>query len=59
MKDLNPWLQGSVAITFPAWAELLQEGWQVFIAIMGAAVLALTIYSKVLEITQRRRDLGK
>jgi len=57
MKDLVPLTQGGIAVTFPAWAPLLSSGWNVFIAIMGGTVLALTIYNKVLEIKQRRKAL--
>lgn len=57
MKDLSAYTQGGVAVTFPAWGQLLTEGWQVFVGVLGAVVLCLTIYNKVLEAIQRRRDL--
>lgn len=41
----------------PFWAAWMTSWWQVMIAIAGAVVLGLTIYNKVLEIRQRRRDL--
>jgi hypothetical protein len=50
---------GAGGLTYPLWNELLTSGWQVAIAIMGGIVLALTIYSKFLEIRQRRKDLNK
>lgn len=59
MKETAPWSIGGAAVTFPAWGEFLNNGWQVFVAVMGAVVLAMTIYSKYLEIKQRRRDLAK
>ena len=48
---------GGGGITSPFWSVWLTSGWQILIAVAGAVVLALTIYNKVLEIRQRRRDL--
>jgi hypothetical protein len=57
MREVIPIAQGSAALTFPAWAPYLSGGWNVLIATMGMVVLALTIYNKVLEIKQRRKDM--
>jgi hypothetical protein len=57
MREIIPIAQGSAALTFPAWAPFLSGGWDVLIAAMGMAVLALTIYNKTLEIKQRRKDI--
>ncbi len=48
---------GSGGITSPFWSIWLTSGYQWILAIAGAVVLGLTIYNKVLEIIQRRRDL--
>lgn len=57
MKDISAYAQGGVAVTFPAWGQFLTSSWQVMVALMGAIVLGLTIYNKILEAKQRRRDL--
>lgn len=57
MKDIG-WLYGGAGVTFPAWGNALTAGWQVAVALMGGIVLALTIYNKILELKQRRRDLA-
>ena len=50
---------GGWGLTYPLWGSWLNSGWQVGIAILGAIVLVLTIWNKVLEIKQRRKDLKK
>ena len=47
---------GGTGLAYPLWAGWI-TGYQTLIAIGGAVVIALTIYNKVLEIRQRRRDL--
>jgi len=55
--EIVPISQGGAAVTFPVWAHWLSDGWGVFVAVMGAIVLMMTIYSKFLEIRQRRKIL--
>ncbi len=55
--DITPALIGGTGLTFPLWGALLSSGWNVALGIAGGIVLLLTIYSKILEIRQRRRDL--
>ena len=57
MKDAFPIMQGSAAITFPAWGQFLAGGWNTFVAVMGAIILILTIWNKILEIKQRRKEM--
>lgn len=59
LKDMSTWSLGVSSITFPAWGQILAEGWQLLIGFMGAVVLGLTIYNKILEAKQRRRDLDQ
>ena len=49
---------GGGGLSAPIWGAWLTSGWQVLIAVAGGALLILTIYNKVLEIRQRRRDLA-
>jgi hypothetical protein len=58
MKELLPVAQGSAGVTFFAWAPWLSDGWAVIMAVLGATVLVLTIYNKILEIKQRRKSLS-
>jgi hypothetical protein len=48
---------GTAAATYPFWSQLISDGFQAVIAIAGVVVLGLTIYNKILEMKQRRRDL--
>jgi len=48
---------GAGGISFPIWNNFLTSGWSILIAVMGAIVLGLTIWSKILEIKQKNRDL--
>ena len=57
VRDGIPIIQGSAAVTFPAWSLLLANGWDIAIAVLGVAVLVLTIYNKTLEIKQRRKEI--
>ncbi|URC15530.1 hypothetical protein DB2_28 [Octadecabacter Antarctic DB virus 2] len=57
MKELIPVVQGSAGVTFFAWSPWLSDGWSVIMAVLGAAVLVLTLYNKLLEIKQRRRSI--
>jgi hypothetical protein len=56
-RDGSPLIQGSAAVTFPAWSLLLGHGWDIVIAVLGVVVLVLTIYNKSLEIKQRRKAI--
>ena len=56
-KDGSPLIQGSAAVTFPAWSLLLSHGWDIVIAVLGVVVLVMTIYNKSLEIKQRRKAI--
>jgi hypothetical protein len=58
MKGFQGWTLGGAGVTFPAWGEALTTGWQGLVGVMGAVVLVLTIYNKILEAKQRRRDLA-
>ncbi len=57
--DITPFLIGSTGLTFPLWGTWLSSGWNIALGVAGAIVLGLTIYNKILEIKQRRRDLKK
>ena len=57
MKELFPVVQGSAGVTFFAWSPWLSDGWSVIMAVLGAAVLILTLYNKMLEIKQRRKSI--
>ncbi len=66
LKDLPVVAAGTAAVSNPiwmqwigqqAWLEWIPFLWQMLIAVLGAAVLVLTVYNRVLEATQRRRDL--
>jgi uncharacterized integral membrane protein len=48
---------GSVALSYPAWAIHLSSQWSIIVAVLGAVVLLLTIWNKVLEIKMRRKSL--
>jgi len=48
---------GSVSVSSLVWWSWLSSGLQIIVAIGGAILIGLTIYNKVLEIQQRRRDL--
>jgi hypothetical protein len=58
MKDVSLYLQGSAALTWPAWSVLLSTGWNYTIAVLGGVVLIMTAWNKILENKQRRRDLA-
>lgn len=57
MKDVPAYTLGGLGLSFPAWAQFLEQGWTALIGFLGFAVLVLTIYNKILELRQRRRDL--
>ncbi|MEM8773847.1 MAG: hypothetical protein AAGF53_02375 [Pseudomonadota bacterium] len=59
MRNTLTTTAGSLGFTFPVWADMMVQGWQVTIAILGGLVLAATLYNKILEIRQRRRDLAR
>lgn len=59
MKDLPHWLYGGAGASSPLWLNSLTTGWQIVIAIMGFIVLSLTIYNKILEIRQRKKNLAE
>lgn len=48
---------GSVSISSLVWWSWLSSGLQIIVAIGGAVLIGLTIYNKILEIKQRKRDL--
>ena len=48
---------GLAAPIWARWLDWLSQGWYILIAIGGGVIILLTIYSKCLEIKQRRRDL--
>jgi hypothetical protein len=56
-RDGSPLIQGSAAVTFPAWSLLLAHGRDIVIAVLGVIVLVMTIYNKSLEIKQRRKAI--
>lgn len=57
MSDVAAWIKGLSGVTFPLWIQYLTVGWQVLIALMGGAVLGLTIYNKWLQNKKLRREL--
>lgn len=57
MKDAPAYALGGLGLTFPVWAQTLEQVWTILIGFLGFVVLVLTIYNKVLELRQRRRDL--
>ena len=58
MKGLSGWFYGGAGVSSPLWLHSLTVGWQVAVSLMGGIVLALTIYNKILELKQRRRNLA-
>lgn len=50
---------GSAGLTNFVWLPWLPLAWQFLIGALGAAVLAMTLWNKILENKQRRRDLNK
>lgn len=57
MKDMYSYVTAGAAVTSPAWIDFMSHIWQTMVPLMGAIVLALTIWNKILENRQRRRDL--
>ena len=54
-----PALAGAAAVLNPVWLTWLPSVWQVGIALLGAAVLVATLWNKILDIKQKRRELRK
>lgn len=48
---------GAGGLSYPFWNAWLTSGWSTLIAILGAIVLALTIWNKILEVRLKNRDL--
>jgi hypothetical protein len=59
MKTTAAVISGTAFMVNPLWLEVFPVIWQVSLSIGGGFVLALTGYSKWLEIKKHRRDLGK
>lgn len=54
-----PIAAGTAGISNPLWMDLLSSSWQIGIGGLGALVLILTAWNKILDIKQKRRDLRK
>jgi membrane protein implicated in regulation of membrane protease activity len=59
MKFVFPLAAGSAGVTNWVWLPWLPLVWQIFVGALGAEVLAMTLWNKILENKQRRRDLNK
>lgn len=57
MKVAVPFSVGTSALASPVWLSWINPAWQGLLAILGLIVLILTIWSKVLEIKQRKKAL--
>ena len=57
MKDTAVTTGSGGALFLPWWIDWLPHMWQLGVSIMAATMLGLGVYSKYLEIQQRRRDL--
>ena len=57
MKDTAVTTGSGGALFLPWWIEWLPNVWQFSISLMAGAMLILGVYSKFLEIRQRRRAL--
>lgn len=60
VKDTPAYLVGSAGLTSPWWApwlDYLSYFWQGVVFVLGAFIMGLTLYNKILEMRQRRRDL--
>ena len=60
MKDTPAYLVGSAGLTSPWWAPWLEQlsyVWQGLVFVLGAIIMCLTLWNKILELCQRRRDL--
>lgn len=61
MRDGALIATGGAAVTSPAWFEYLMHilpvVWQTSVAVAGGTLIFVTLYTKILEMMQRRRDL--
>lgn len=58
-QEAAPYIVGTVAVTNPIWLNLLGPGYQVIVAVLGLAVLILTIRNKWLEIKIKQKTLDE
>jgi hypothetical protein len=57
LKDAVPATVATTAISFPVWFDWIDAAWQPTVAVLGMAVLVLTIYTKILDIRLKQREL--
>lgn len=57
MKDAVVTTGSGGALFLPWWIDWLPHMWQASVSILAGVMLMLGVYSKILEIRQRHRDL--
>jgi hypothetical protein len=59
IKDTVDTATGVTGVTLPVWITWVPVAWQGIIAVLGAIVLLLTLYNKILELRLKKRELSK
>ena len=58
-SNLASTMVGTAGLTYPVWARVIGQGHDVILALLGLAVLLLTIRAKLLEIRVKRAELRR
>jgi len=59
VKDTVDTATGITGVTLPVWITWVPVAWQGIIAVLGAIVLVITLYNKILELRLKKRELSK
>lgn len=59
VRDTVDTATGITGVTLPVWITWVPVAWQGIIAVLGAIVLVITLYNKILELRLKKRELSK
>lgn len=58
-RDTIDTATGVTGVTLPLWISWVPVAWQGIIAVIGAMVLLVTLYNKILELRLKQKELEK